>query len=367
MTHHVLYGGAVFASAIMAQALWAGHPSSQFPEHPSRTAATTSTGAVSNADAVSSAGAVTRTGAVTSAAAVTSARSGGYPYANAVCEFGRRGGAYCANPRNGGDMYDWGYWRGRGFRASDQWGYEYRNCTSYVAWRLTRARVPASLFSSLGDASDWIAGVRGERGVVVNNRPSPGAVATWDLAGVGHVAWVVSVRGSRVTVADYNYAGTGAFDQHAIGSPRPTAYIHFPARLPAVRPDNSNKPREGPGLRSVGAPQPPRVVPVSDNSNKPRRGADADPALTVLITATNPAGGEDAGNDRAATSHYRLHSDNSNKPRGGPQSAGPAARGVGSPRGGGKWAGLGFLSWLAWISRCRRGAGSPGGRRRSRG
>ncbi|MBO0819854.1 MAG: CHAP domain-containing protein [Nocardiopsaceae bacterium] len=190
MTHHVLSGTAVFASAFLAQALWAGHPP---------------------------------------AAAVTSARSG-YPYANAVCEFGKAGGSYCANPRNGSDMYDWGYWSGHRFRASDQWGYEYRNCTSYVAWRLARAGVPAALFSNLGDASGWIAGVRGERGVTVNTRPSPGAVATWDLAGVGHVAWVVSVHGARVTVADYNYAGTGAFAQHVIGSPRPTAYIHFPAR-----------------------------------------------------------------------------------------------------------------------------------------
>lgn len=189
MTHHVLYSAGVFASAFMANALWTGHPSQP--------------------------------------AVADSGSAAGYPYAGAVCHFGRSGGPECANPRNSNDSYDWGYWNGRRFRASDQWGYEYRNCTSYVAWRLSRAGVPAALYANLGDASRWIAGVQGERGVVVNHRPSPGAVATWDLSGVGHVAWVVSARGSRVTVSDYNYAGTGSYDRHVIGL-RPTGYIHFP-------------------------------------------------------------------------------------------------------------------------------------------
>jgi surface antigen len=163
-------------------------------------------------------------------AAVARARTGNYPYADAVCEFAAAGGPYCANPGNpAGDLYDWGYWRNGVFDFGDRWGYEYRNCTSYVAWRLARAGVPAALFTNLGDASRWIANVRGEPGVSVNRTPSPGAVAAWDVQGVGHVAWVVSVRGSTVTVADYNHAGTGSYEEHVIGS-RPTGYIHFPGR-----------------------------------------------------------------------------------------------------------------------------------------
>ncbi|HTU75590.1 MAG TPA: CHAP domain-containing protein [Trebonia sp.] len=169
--------------------------------------------------------------------------TGGYPYATAPCEFGRAGGADCANPRNHGDMYDWGYPRGERFRAGDPWGYEYRNCTSYVAWQLSLAGVRPVLFSDLGNATAWIASVAGEAGVVVNRVPSPGAVAVWAVAaGVGHVAWVDSVRrGSRgsgngvasgtttVTVSDYNYAGTGTFATHAV-TVQPTSYIHFPRR-----------------------------------------------------------------------------------------------------------------------------------------
>jgi surface antigen len=158
----------------------------------------------------------------------------GYPYASASCEFGAAGGPHCANPRDPGDLYDWGYagTAGGHFRPSDPWGYEYRNCTSYVAWRLARAGVRVSLFRDLGNASQWIASVARERGVVVNRIPSPGTVAVWVVsAGVGHVAWVDSVRpaatGVTVTVSDYNYARTGAYATHVVTTP-PTGYIHFP-------------------------------------------------------------------------------------------------------------------------------------------
>jgi surface antigen len=175
--------------------------------------------------------------------------SAGYPYASATCKFGAAGGPHCANPRDPGDLYDWGYAGPAGghFQPSDPWGYEYRNCTSYVAWRLARARVPVSLFRDLGNASQWIAGVVRERGAVVNRIPSPGAVAVWVVsAGVGHVAWVDSVRpaatGMTVTVSDYNYAGTGAFATHVVTSP-PSGYIHFPrGATPPVTPRTSPGP-----------------------------------------------------------------------------------------------------------------------------
>jgi surface antigen len=168
----------------------------------------------------------------------SSTLAGDYPYAGAVCEFGAAGGPHCANPRNRGDQYDWGYAGapGRPFRQGDQWGYEYRNCTSYVAWRLARDGVPVSLFRDLGNASRWLASVAGEPGVVVNGVASPGAVAVWaPSSGVGHVAWVDSARrtaaGVTVTVSDYNYFGTGAFATHVVTSP-PSGYIHFPGGRP---------------------------------------------------------------------------------------------------------------------------------------
>ena len=153
--------------------------------------------------------------------------TGGYPYANAVCEFGAAGGAHCTNPKNAKDLYDWGYWSGSTFRFYDQWGYEYRNCTSYVAWRLSSAGVKASLFSHLGNADTWIRYTSGKPGVTINHTASPGAVAVWNSPGVGHVAWVESTSGGKIIVSDYNYAETGVYGKHAIGT-TPTEYIHFP-------------------------------------------------------------------------------------------------------------------------------------------
>jgi surface antigen len=66
--------------------------------------------------------------------------------------------------------------------------------------------------------------------VVVNEVPAPGTIAVWVVsAGVGHVAWVDSLRdgGQEIVVSDYNYAGTGVFATHLMTSP-PTGYIHFP-------------------------------------------------------------------------------------------------------------------------------------------
>jgi surface antigen len=151
----------------------------------------------------------------------------GYPYANAVCEFGASGGTHCVNPSNASDLYDWGYFSGSTFDAFDPWGYEYRNCTSYVAWRLANAGVNPALFSYLQNADDWLALARNKPGVTENSTATPGSVAVWNGPGVGHVAFVESVTGG-VTVSDYNYAETGAYNPgHSLGT-TPSGYIHFP-------------------------------------------------------------------------------------------------------------------------------------------
>lgn len=165
-----------------------------------------------------------------SAVAHAASVNGQYPYASAVCEFGSAGGPYCANPKDPqGDLFDWGYWRGGIFDFADQWGYEYRNCTSYVAWRLAAANVNASLFRDLGNAAQWPGAVKGKAGVVINHTPSRGAVAVWESGIYGHVALVDSVSRGAVVVSDYNYVGTGAYAQHTLGlADGPVAYIHFP-------------------------------------------------------------------------------------------------------------------------------------------
>lgn len=147
--------------------------------------------------------------------------TGGYPWANAGCAFGAAGGTRCANPRNSSDVFDWyvdenhdgqldGGCGARSMRSGecfDQWGYEYRNCTSYVAWKLTSLGVPRARVSGLGNAAQWPVNAR-RRGVVLSAVPEEGAVAVDRRAALpfGHLAFVASVHpNGTITVWEYNH------------------------------------------------------------------------------------------------------------------------------------------------------------------
>jgi len=168
------------------------------------------------------------------------ADTGGYPYYNAPCEFGSAGGSSCENPDQTdypGDEYDWYEnngnpfsgslcWYGTNSECFDPWGYEYRNCTSFVAWKLTDLGVSASKVKGLGNGGDWY-----------NNAPSsersltPAAGDAAVQPGTssnpfGHVAYVDSVSGSNITIEEYNYAGTGAWDTRT-GTPSALGFSEF--------------------------------------------------------------------------------------------------------------------------------------------
>jgi hypothetical protein len=141
--------------------------------------------------------------------------TGGYPRANAACAFGAAGGAKCANPRDRSDLFDWyvdenddgrldggcGAKSARSGECFDQWGYEYRNCTSYVAWKLTSLGVPSSRVRGLGNAVQWLANAN-RRGVHWTAVPEEGAVAVDPHAALpfGHLAFVASLHSNgRIT------------------------------------------------------------------------------------------------------------------------------------------------------------------------
>lgn len=147
--------------------------------------------------------------------------TGGYPWANAPCAFGAAGGAECANPRDRSDLFDWyvdenddgrldGGCGARAVRSGecfDQWGYEYRNCTSYVAWKLTSLGVPSSRVGGLGNAVQWPANAS-KRGVHRTAVPEEGAVAVDPHAALpfGHLAFVASLHANgTITVYEYNH------------------------------------------------------------------------------------------------------------------------------------------------------------------
>lgn len=145
-----------------------------------------------------------------------------YPWDNAACEFGDAGGATCMNPNDRADLYDWyldengnGKFDGNacgGSNASgecfDNFGYQYRNCTSYAAWRANN-EFGVSV-SGWGNAATWDDSARRAGYAVDVNGPEPGDLAVWDNTYFGHVAFVESVNSDgTVNVAEYNKAGTG--------------------------------------------------------------------------------------------------------------------------------------------------------------
>lgn len=83
------------------------------------------------------------------------------------------------------------------YAALDPWGYFFRNCTSYVAWRFSTQN-GYTLPRALGHAGFWRDRFAGK----VDNEPRPGAIAEMR----GHVAYVEEVNGDRVRLSQYNNA-----------------------------------------------------------------------------------------------------------------------------------------------------------------
>src|ERR1700730_1631002 len=114
-----------------------------------------------------------------------STSTGGYPWASATCQTSPltyNGVQYCRND-------NWVY-RGGLF---DTWGYNYRNCTSWVAWRLATNN-GYTMPHAIGDASAW-GSYFTAHGHAPNRQPAPGAIA-WEPGG-DHVAYVESVSPDR--------------------------------------------------------------------------------------------------------------------------------------------------------------------------
>lgn len=125
---------------------------------------------------------------------------GGYPWGNAYCY-------YTGSPQGSCPNYDW-YFNGG---AWDVWGYGYRNCTSWVAYKL--AADGKSGFSYLGDANSWPsnAAARGYK-VSYGSGAKPGDAAVNPNGYYGHVMYVEAVLSDgRVVVSDYNRLGDGLY------------------------------------------------------------------------------------------------------------------------------------------------------------
>jgi surface antigen len=123
--------------------------------------------------------------------------------------------------------YDWGVTTcptGDTYRTSqnmfgnyylyDNWGYGFRNCTSYVAQKISQQFNGRSV-AGWGNAKDWWSAATGN-GVGSpytsdDGNPQTGDIAVWTTGTYGHVAYVASVTNSVATFDEYNAAATGEF------------------------------------------------------------------------------------------------------------------------------------------------------------
>ena len=118
----------------------------------------------------------------------------------------------------------------------DEWNFAYRQCTSFVAWRLNSANgVPFSnQYMGLyrwGDAGQWADSARSV-GIRVDTTPEVGAVA-WsgpnygDASAYGHVAWVADVLSDgRVVIEEYNAGWAGSYSTRTVAPSQFQGYIH---------------------------------------------------------------------------------------------------------------------------------------------
>ena len=183
-----------------------------------------------------------------------SANTGDYPYADKPCiwaPFAVHGTAanWCPD-------YDWGDIAGNESSASviSPYGYYYRNCTDYTAWKVSFNGIGPELYKGLGNAKDWAARTAA-KGVRVDGTPAAGAVAVRTTGTYGHTAYVEAVHADgSVTISHYNYAGTGVYSVQQ-GMPAAfglTLFIHFEDVNQPVSPEVAPDPQ--PAVTTIEAP-----------------------------------------------------------------------------------------------------------------
>jgi hypothetical protein len=144
-----------------------------------------------------------------------------------------------------------------------------------------------------GNAGDWLNEARGH--VPEGATPTVGAIAVWlpytgGAYGAGHVAYVLSVSGTSVTVQDFNWGRPAtSYHQHTVPASWISGYIYggpagagpgtgaTPKSPPAPQP----QPGPQPGLPPQPAPQPP--APNSGGNTTPPQ---AGPVYIHHVTGT---------------------------------------------------------------------------------
>ncbi|WP_226961035.1 SH3 domain-containing protein [Streptococcus suis] len=107
--------------------------------------------------------------------------------------------------------------------AVDPWRLYTRQCTSFVAFRLSKVN-GFEIPPAYGNADVW--GYRAQReGYRVDMSPAVGSVAWWTSP--MHIAWVYSIQGDMVEIEEYNYGTRYTYNRRLIHKNSVSGYIHF--------------------------------------------------------------------------------------------------------------------------------------------
>ncbi len=109
----------------------------------------------------------------------------------------------------GSGNYPWTDWRLYPSSCADPWGFYYRQCTSYAAWKWSTV---GRQVTWRGDAREWAGNARA-RGYTVNTNPTIGCIMVYTGGDYGHVAYVEDVRGGQIKISDYNRAAVETYGE----------------------------------------------------------------------------------------------------------------------------------------------------------
>lgn len=156
--------------------------------------------------------------------------SGGYPWSDATCAYTGEIDGPCRHPTDSFGDYEW-YVQNTNDRK-DPWGYYYRNCTSYVAWKSAQMGFALDLDGpnrrSLGDGGSWADNASRYDELSVGSTPRVGSFAVFKLGSFGHVAYVEKVQGNEILISEYNLVADGVYSERWVSIHQPTSYVYTP-------------------------------------------------------------------------------------------------------------------------------------------
>lgn len=109
----------------------------------------------------------------------------------------------------------------------DSWGMYNRECVSYTAYKVYASGRNMPYWGGRGNAKQWPGNARAA-GIPVNSTAKVGAIAVTYAGPYGHVMYVESVSGERMTVSQYNYAVDGNYSVMNVPISYADEFIHFP-------------------------------------------------------------------------------------------------------------------------------------------